>query len=89
MYVIDSYSVGSRLNVKLGCILPPLTALLRVSDDIRLIMDNRQGAISSLFDFSKKFDSLNHSLWLAKLRAIGFSNEVLTWLGSFLADRRC
>jgi hypothetical protein len=64
------------------------TALLRVADDIRLAMDNRQGTILTLFDFSKAFDSVNHSLLLAKLRAIGFSNEVLTWLGSYLADRR-
>ena len=34
--------------------------------------------------FSKAFDTINHSLLLAKLKAYGFSNQVLTLLQSYL-----
>ena len=36
-------------------------------------------------DLSKAFDTINHSLLLAKLKAYGFSNQVLIWLQSYFA----
>ena len=36
--------------------------------------------------FSKAFDTINHSLLLAKLKAYGFSNQVLTLLQSYLCS---
>jgi len=64
------------------------TALLRVAEDIKLSMERRQGTILTLFDFSKAFDCVNHELLLQKLRAIGFSQNALLWLRSYLSDRR-
>lgn len=35
----------------------------------------------------KEFDSVNHSLLLAKLRLYGISNPLLSWFNSYLSDR--
>ena len=40
-----------------------------------------------LFDFSKAFDSIPHTLLLAKLRSLNFTTHALRWFFSYLADR--
>ena len=49
----------------------------------------RVGAL--LMDLSKAFDTLDHSLLLAKLSAYGFDNNSLSFVRSYLANRtqRC
>jgi hypothetical protein len=64
------------------------TALLRVTDDIRLAMDRREVTVLVLFDFSKAFDSVIHDVLLAKLRALNFSQSAMGWFGSYLCGRR-
>lgn len=63
------------------------TALLKVTDDIRLAMDKRLVTILLLFDFSKAFDSVNHKILLQKLRLLGFSPTALAWISSYLSGR--
>jgi len=38
-------------------------------------------------DFSKAFDSVNHSLLLFKLNQLGFPCNLLTWISSYLNGR--
>jgi len=38
-------------------------------------------------DFSKVFDSVNHSLHLFKLDQLGLPNILLTWISSYLNGR--
>jgi hypothetical protein len=38
-------------------------------------------------DFSKAFDSVNHSLLSEKLKLLGFSPKLLSWIVSYLTDR--
>ena len=38
-------------------------------------------------DLSKAFDTINHSLLLAKLKAYGFSNQTLSLLQSYFCNR--
>jgi len=38
-------------------------------------------------DFSKAFDSVSHSLLLFKLDQLGFPNNLLTWISSYLNGR--
>ena len=64
------------------------TALFCVTDDIRLAIDKNQCTILILFDFSKAFECVNHRLLIAKLKALGFSPGVLSWVESHLRDRR-
>lgn len=64
------------------------TALLKVTDDIRLAMDRSQCTLLTLFDFSKAFDTVNHNILLAKLYNLGFAENPLSWVKSYLSGRR-
>lgn len=64
------------------------TALLKITDDIRLAMDKRQITILTLFDFSKAFDCVYHPLLLSKLKLSGLSDGCVDWVKSYLTDRR-
>ena len=45
--------------------------------------------ISALFmDLSKAFDTINHELMLAKLKAYGFSTNALNFMHSYLKNRK-
>ena len=39
-------------------------------------------------DLSKAFDTINHDLLLAKLKAYGFSKQALSFMCSYLKNRR-
>ena len=39
-------------------------------------------------DFSKAFDSCDHSILLRKMKKIGFGGNLIRWLASFLSGRR-
>ena len=41
-----------------------------------------------LFDFNTAFDMVDHQLLLTKMRDLGFSNQILTWLWSYLSNRK-
>ena len=64
------------------------TALLNITDDIYKALDKSQMTILILLDYSKAFDCANHRLILAKLKAAGFHDEALSWVLSYLLDRK-
>ena len=64
------------------------TALLNITDDIYQSMDKSQITILILLDYSKAFDCANHRLILAKLKAAGFQDDALSWILSYLLDRK-
>ena len=64
------------------------TALLNINDDIYKALDKSQVTILILLDYSKAFDCANHRLILAKLKAAGFHDEALSWVLSYLLDRK-
>lgn len=64
------------------------SALLYVTDEVRMAMDRRELTILTLFDFSRAFDCVNHSLLLIKLRDIGLSSLCIAWIQSYLSDRQ-
>ena len=62
--------------------------LLRVLDDWTKILDEG-GAIDVIyFDFMKAFDKVHHGKLLAKLKSYGIGGPVLTWIESFLTNRK-
>ena len=63
------------------------TALLSLLDDVRMGIDRGFVTVLVLFDFSKAFDSLSHSVILTCLRDLGFVDTALRWMRSFLSDR--
>ena len=64
------------------------TALLTVSDDIFKAMDDSEVALLTLLDYSKAFDTANHRLILAKLKHFGFHEDALSWVASYLSNRK-
>jgi Reverse transcriptase (RNA-dependent DNA polymerase)/Endonuclease-reverse transcriptase len=65
------------------------TALLRIAEDIRLAICKREVVLVVFLDYSKAFDCVDHKLLLHKLKQLNFSDSVLKWLQSYLANREC
>ena len=74
----------SAYKANYGCI----TALLKVLDDILDGVDDSEATILVLLDFSKAFDTVNHRLLLEKLSILGFQNNALEWVKSYLTGRK-
>ena len=63
------------------------TALINVADNILKAIDEKSASLLLLLDMSKAFDSLNHNLWLEKLRKLGLKASVIFWFSSYLSTR--
>ena len=64
------------------------TCLVNLTDFIRLQMDKGHLVGMLLLDLQKAFGTVNHSILLMKLQAIGLSNSALSWFRSYLSDRQ-
>ena len=64
-----------------------VTALLKVTDDIRFAMDNKQLTILVLLDFSSAFNSVDFDVLLSILQSLNVSPPVLAWFNSYLRGR--
>lgn len=64
-----------------------ITALLKVTDDIREAIDKRLLSLLVLLDLSKAFDCVHHDLLCTKLKYLGFSNATISWFKSYLGPR--
>ena len=62
-------------------------SLSKMIENWKKQLDNGEKVGVIFMDLSKAFDTINHSLLLAKLKAYGFSNQVLSWLQSYLCNR--
>ena len=63
------------------------TALIKITDDIRMAINKKKIILLLLFDFSKAFDTISPTKMLCKLRHLGFSRMALLWIKSYLQDR--
>jgi hypothetical protein len=64
------------------------TAHLKITEDILDGIDDSEVALLVLLDFSKAFDTVNHKLLLEKLSILGFQENAVNWLKSYLSDRK-
>ena len=62
--------------------------LIIVLERWKKALDNRKIAGALLADLSKAFHCLNHELLIAKLEAYGFHHSALTYMFSYLSDRK-
>ena len=62
--------------------------LLLVYSEVSKITDEGGVADVILFDYSKAFDVVNHSILISKLHCLGIRGNVLDWVSSFLSDRK-
>jgi hypothetical protein len=65
-----------------------LTQMLSHFDDILLGFTNGLDTDSIYLDYAKAFDKVDHKLLLVKLQKYGFSSQLITWIRSFLTDRK-
>ena len=62
-------------------------ALLKFSDDILKLFDQKKVAIATFVDLSKAFDCVGHYTLLSKLHCIHEIHETaLQWINSYLSD---
>ena len=64
------------------------STLLKMSEDWRRSLDKREAVVAVAIDLSKAFDSIDHSLLLAKLGAYGLSSSALHLMSSYLTGRK-
>ena len=65
-----------------------LTQMLSHFDDILLGFTNGLDTDSIYLDYAKAFDKVDHKLLLIKLQKYGFSSQLISWIRSFLTDRK-
>lgn len=65
-----------------------VTALVKITDDIRLGMENGQLTVLTLLDFSNAFNTVDFDILLAVLRSNNISPMVINWFHSYLYGRR-
>lgn len=64
------------------------SALLHITDDIRMNLNNKYSTLLILLDFSKAFDTINHNILLNKLLdEFNFSSSAVNLIGSYLSSR--
>ena len=62
--------------------------LVKMLENWKSALDKSESVCALFMDLSKAFDTINHDLLLAKLKAYGFSREALTLMCSYLTNRK-
>ena len=62
--------------------------LLKVTEDWKSALDHDYLVVVVFIDLSKAFDSLDHSLLLAKLSGYGLDNNSIQWFTDYLSCRQ-
>ena len=78
---ITSEQFGFRPNLSTNI------ALTRVTEEILINIDNKLITGAVFIDLRKAFDTVDHTLLIAKLKNIGFSAPVINWFTSYLSSR--
>ena len=65
-----------------------VTALVKVTDDWLLAMDEGRYTGAVFVDLQKAFDTVDHQVLLNKLYSIGLDEMSLQWFESYLSERR-
>ena len=53
-----------------------------------LCLDERKQIDISYLDFQKAFDKVPHRILISKFQAYGIDGNLLSWINSFLSNRR-
>ena len=64
------------------------TCLLYLTDRIKYEVDVGKYCGMIMLDLQKAFDTVNHSILIAKLKAIGFDKSSTNWMQSYLEGRK-
>ena len=64
-----------------------ISTVAQFTDTIVDNNDKKQISLVAYLDFSKAFDTIDHSIFIKKIRHMDFSNTPLKWFASNLKDR--
>ena len=64
-----------------------VTTLVKITDDIRLAMENKSLTVLILLDFSSAFNSVDFDILLGILSTLNVSPPVIEWFKSYLRGR--
>ena len=81
-HILDANQSGFRAKHSTNATVAKLT------DNICINFNNNQPTIASYIDLKKAFDTINHQILLKKLPYLGFHNDVIKWIGSYLQNRK-
>lgn len=79
------------LNPFQSCFRPAhntCSALIKITDDFRSAMDDRQPTLLTLLDFSSAFNCVDYEILLAILRSLNVSESLAEWFHSYLHGRQ-
>ena len=85
---IETYNIHDCMQTGFRKNNSTQTALIKLTDDIRVGMNRKLVTFLLHFDFSKAFDSVCHVSLLRKLEVYGFSKPALRWIASYLTGRQ-
>ena len=60
---------------------------LILTNKIMKSLDNNEIVVGLFLDFTKAFDTLNHTVLILKLHKYGIRGNALNWIKSYLSDR--
>ena len=63
-------------------------ALMEITEKIKKSIDSGLYGCGIFIDLRKAFDTVNHDILLMKLQHYGIRNNMLSWLKSYLTDRK-
>lgn len=85
---IDSYKLRDKFQSAYRPSHSTETALLKVTNDIKNIIDNKQVCLLAMLDLSAAFDTIDHQILVKRLENdFGISGMALQWFSSYLANR--
>lgn len=64
------------------------TLLLKLRDDIVKAMNKNDITIAVMIDYSKAFDTIDHSILVRKLSRLGFGQSIISLIVSYLSNRK-
>ena len=64
------------------------TILLKLRDTIRKAMNKNEITLAVMIDYSKAFDTIDHSIMVRKLLNLGFGSSVIKVIVSYLSNRK-
>ena len=62
-------------------------AIIDITHKISMLLETNKFVRCLLIDFSKAFDSVDHIIFINKLKLLNISDNVIQWVVSFLKDR--
>jgi hypothetical protein len=85
---LDSYDVLSKNQFGFRKGKSTCDAILELTDAAYNVINNSQFMLTVFLDFSRAFDTVEHSILLRKLSTLGVRGLCLEWFSSYLTNRK-